>query len=372
VRALAWWGCAYLLGGFAVGLWSAESQVSWPLPIGSANALLFIACGMVWNAARIFHARPILWGALAAGATTWLIACLDDDFTQSVGARIVLSSMIVSTYTFLTAAELWRERRKEELRRCSPALLVPILHGAVFLVPIPIVSMSPSESGLASLASGWIAVFVLEVLLYIVGSAFIVLALSKERTVRILRNAATTDELSGLLNRRGFLQAADTLIAGQIRRKESVTVLMFDLDHFKKINDRFGHAIGDEALRLFSATAKASTRTSDIVGRLGGEEFAAILPSAINDALIVAERGVMVAGCPLAATVSIGAACTSSAATISALLASADAALYRAKESGRNRIVCADEAMAGTEPATGKAADKSKPAAGAAAVARAA
>src|SRR2546425_12734719 len=69
VKALAWWGCAYLVGGFSVSIWSLEGPDSL-LPPGIANALLFIACGMIWNAARLFHGRPVLWGALAAGATT--------------------------------------------------------------------------------------------------------------------------------------------------------------------------------------------------------------------------------------------------------------------------------------------------------------
>src|SRR5436305_8642503 len=59
VRALAWWGTAYLVGGFSVAVWSVESLISPPLPVGTANALLFISCGMIWNAARLFHGRPI-------------------------------------------------------------------------------------------------------------------------------------------------------------------------------------------------------------------------------------------------------------------------------------------------------------------------
>src|SRR5882757_8452144 len=212
IRALAWWGCAYLLGGFSVAMWSVEKQISPPLPAGTANALLFISCGMIWSAARLFHGRPVLWGAMCAGATVWLIACLMPDFAQSILTRIVLSSVIVAVYTFLTAAELWRERRKTLLRRW-PAIFVPILHGAVFLFPIPLASLLPSDGGMVSLASGWMAIFTLEVMLYVVGTAFIVLVLAKERTVRILRDAASTDELTGLLNRRGFLQAAEMLVA---------------------------------------------------------------------------------------------------------------------------------------------------------------
>ena len=183
-------------------------------------------------------------------------------------------------------------------------------------------------------------------MLYAVGTAFVVLVLATERTMRIHKDAAVTDELTGLLNRRGVLLAAQDLIARQARRGEPVSALMFDLDHFKSINDQFGHAIGDQALHLFAVTASASTRATDIVGRFGGEEFVALLPGTIADAKLVAERirkafesaGVTVAGCDLNATVSIGAAAGQPGTDIVALLAAADAALYRAKANGRNRV----------------------------------
>jgi diguanylate cyclase (GGDEF)-like protein len=345
VRALAWWGTAYLVGGFSVAIWSAENLISPPLPPGTANALLFIACGMIWSAARLFHGRPVLWGAMCAGAMIWLIGCMVPDFSQWAAGRIVLSSLIVSSYTFLTASELWRERRKTLLRRW-PAIFVPILHGAVFLFPIPLASLLPAERGIVSLASGWIAVFALETMLYVVGTAFIVLVLAKERTVRIQRDAASTDDLTGILNRRGFFAAAQQLVARQAKKGEPVSVLMFDLDHFKAINDRFRHAIGDEALRMFAATATGSMRASDVVARFGGEEFVAILPGSLADATAAAERvrlafqaaGEVVAGRPLAATVSIGAASAALCADVAALLATADSALYQAKANGRNRV----------------------------------
>jgi F0F1-type ATP synthase assembly protein I len=90
------------------------------MPIGIANALLFIACGMMWNAARVFHGRPVLLSALIGGAATWLFACAFADFAQWPAARVALGSIIVSSYTFATAVELWRERRKT-LRRRWPA-----------------------------------------------------------------------------------------------------------------------------------------------------------------------------------------------------------------------------------------------------------
>src|SRR5262245_49135947 len=344
VRALAWWGVAYVVG-FSVAIWSVENLISPPLPPGFANTLLFIACGMIWSAARLFHGRPVLWGAMCAGAAIWLVGCMIPDFAEWAAARIVLSSLIVSSYTFLTAAELWRERRKTLLRRW-PAIFVPILHGAVFLFPIPLASLLPAERGIVSLASGWIAVFALETMLYVVGTAFIVLVLAKERTVRIQRDAASTDELTGILNRRGFFAAAQQLVARQAKKGEPVAVLMFDLDHFKRINDSFGHAIGDEALRLFAATATGNMRASDVVARFGGEEFVAILPGSLADATAAAERVRLafqaaagsVAGRPVGATVSIGAASAELCADIASLIAAADSALYRAKTNGRNRV----------------------------------
>jgi diguanylate cyclase (GGDEF)-like protein len=361
VRALAWWGTAYLVGGVSVVIWSIESHISPPLPYGTANAMLFVACGMIWTAARLFHGRSVLWGAMIAGATIWLTACLVPEFVASTMARITLSSFIVSAYTFLTAAELWRERRKHLLRRW-PAIFVPMLHGLVFLCPIPLASVLPDDKGIVVLASGWLAVFTLEVMLYVVGTAFIVLVLSKERSVRIHRDAASTDDLTSVLNRRGFVSGARLLIERLGKRREPVSVLVFDLDHFKAINDRFGHPTGDEALRLFATVASANMRASDILGRLGGEEFVAVLPGSVSDAAVAAERvrAAFETACatmfdqPLGATVSIGVASGESGVDVLALIAAADKALYKAKANGRNRVELADESPSALPEAAGR------------------
>jgi diguanylate cyclase (GGDEF)-like protein len=146
--------------------------------------------------------------------------------------------------------------------------------------------------------------------------------------------------------------------------KEPVSVLMFDLDHFKKINDRFGHAVGDRALQTFARTAAAKLRATDIVGRLGGEEFAAILPATnLKAAAVAAERvreafevaAKEIDGLPVGGTVSIGAAATDNPdSDMDTLLVLADHALYAAKASGRNRFVLSgspeERAVASKEP----------------------
>ena len=152
IHALAWWGAAYLIGGLSVAAWSLEGLISPPMPPGIANALLFVAGGMIWNAARVFHGRPVLVSALIGGAATWLIACTFTDFAQWPAARIVLSFVIVAGYAFATAVEMWREPRKT-LRRRWPALLVPVVHGAVFLFPIPLASLLPADGGSVTLGT---------------------------------------------------------------------------------------------------------------------------------------------------------------------------------------------------------------------------
>jgi diguanylate cyclase (GGDEF)-like protein len=346
IDALAWWGVAYLIGGLSGVLWRLGDIVSPPLPTGIAVALLFVAVGMIWSAARLFHGRPVRWGAMCLGAVIWLAACMAPAFLQSPAARVMVSSIIVATYTFMIAAELWRERRKSLIRRW-PAVFVPMLHGAIFLFPVAMASL-----GVRSLATGWIAVFAIEVVLYVVGAAFIVLVLAKDRTVHRYKAAAESDPLTGLLNRRGFFEAAGALMTGKKTGQAPVSVLMFDLDHFKSINDRFGHKTGDAMLDLFAKVVRKTMRAHDVIGRFGGEEFVAILSGTLADASIAAERvrsafeaaALAPEGAKIPVTVSIGVACGMPTVSIDALIVRADAALYRAKANGRNRIE-PDDAM---------------------------
>ena len=134
-------------------------------------------------------------------------------------------------------------------------------------------------------------------------------------------------------------------------RKKPISVLAFDLDHFKSINDRFGHATGDAMLQLFASVVRTTMRVDDIIGRLGGEEFVAFLPCPVSDAAAAADR-VRVAFQAASnkgdrghvpATVSIGVASGAPATTTETLIARADTALYRAKSSGRNRVETAEE-----------------------------
>ena len=345
IRALAWWSAGYLVGALAAALWSMHEAIARAVTLDVVYALLFLACGIIWNGARMFHARPVLPAFMFGGAIMWLIVCQSPVVHESDHYRIMLGSLVIGTYTLLTAFELWRERGEQLFSRW-PAVGVLTIHGVLFLLPIPLVVLLPAHSGIA-LASGWYPILSLETLLFAIGTAFIILVMAKERSDQIHRVAASTDALTGVSNRRGFTDEAERLIRKAAWKKQPVTVLMFDLDHFKSINDRFGHATGDEALRVFAMTATLCLRATDLFGRLGGEEFAAILPGDLTVGSTAAERvrtafeeaGRQIAGQKIGVTVSIGAVTAYDLpCELSALLARADGALYRAKEAGRNRL----------------------------------
>jgi diguanylate cyclase (GGDEF)-like protein len=351
IPALGWWGAAYLIGGFSGALWQWSVRFASPVLVDIANVLLFLAVGMIWGAARLFHGRRVQWSPQLLGAAVWLVACFSPAFTHSAASRIVLSSLIVAAYTFLIAAELWHERRKSLIRRW-PASFVPMLHGAIFLFPVALATLSPAGETIRGLA-GWVAVFAIEILLYVIGAAFLVLILAKDRTVRFYKLAATTDPLTGVLNRRGFFEAAGELMERNCIGMAPVSLLAFDLDRFKSINDRFGHDGGDAVLEVFAEVVRKTMRATDVIGRLGGEEFVAMVSGTLAEAAIAAERvrsafaaaEIPLEGQRIAATVSIGIACGSPLAAVETLITRADAALYRAKANGRNRIEMDEEAV---------------------------
>lgn len=173
------------------------------------------------------------------------------------------------------------------------------------------------------------------------------LLLCKEKDDARMIQLATIDSLTGLINRHAFFDRTDSARALSLRQRSPIALMMIDLDHFKKINDCFGHATGDEALVLFAATARATLRDHDIMGRLGGEEFALVLPATdLEGAILAAERLRMTvaaavlptSGGDYSMTISVGVVVIDPHEHINAALARADHALYAAKTGGRNRV----------------------------------
>ena len=171
-----------------------------------------------------------------------------------------------------------------------------------------------------------------------------------------LEDAINHDHLTGVLSRKCFERVANESLE-QVKPQHPISLLLIDLDHFKRINDTWGHAAGDEVLRGFAALARQQIRPGDVLGRLGGEEFGLLLPdTALPDAMAVAERlrdqaeqhQVSGAFGMCRYSISIGVGWTTEAISLDHFSAQADRALYDAKNSGRNRVLVSQVAMFGT------------------------
>ncbi len=168
-----------------------------------------------------------------------------------------------------------------------------------------------------------------------------------------LRTQAMRDPLTGVWNRRAFVDLAGAQLERSRRTASPMAVMMVDLDHFKRVNDRHGHAVGDVVLKEAARRMGEALRRGDELARYGGEEFVVLLPNCNGPgARLVAERvrqrvargGVDIGGCALPVTASIGVACLRGDDSLESLVGRADEALYRAKRAGRNQISLADPA----------------------------
>jgi diguanylate cyclase (GGDEF)-like protein len=183
-----------------------------------------------------------------------------------------------------------------------------------------------------------------------VGAGFSAMRANRARNMLLaeLRRASTTDELTQLPNRRHFLARLAEELAGAQRHGTPLAVAILDVDHFKRINDTYGHAAGDLVLKETAAVLRAATRAEEMIGRIGGEEFAVVMPAtAVHAArracerLRAAQNGrafTLPSGATVRVTLSGGVAIAQPGEPIQQLMARADNALYQAKRQGRDRI----------------------------------
>jgi diguanylate cyclase (GGDEF)-like protein len=345
--ALAWWGASFILFAASTWLFGSRGLIADVWSMQASGTLMMLAYGLLWTGARVFEGRQPMLPAVAAGAVGWFLAWQFDAFAQSLPARIALASCIVAGYSGLFVRELWLGRRDGLVSRW-PVMAIAVVHAAIFPFRVPAVMSLPFPLGTPSPNVDISSLLIFTPLLYNFALVFLLMALTKERAESHQRHAATIDPLTGIPNRRGLSERAERLIARSRQESGPLTLLLFDLDRFKSINDRFGHRTGDAVLTLFTRSATESLRPLDLLGRMGGEEFVALLRGVSTDtAIAVAERvrsnfeivAGEVDGLPVAATVSVGIAHTAQAGyDFDALYAIADAALYRAKQKGRNRV----------------------------------
>src|SRR6185312_10796700 len=291
MRALAWWCAAYLVGGMSIWmLGSRGTTITDLLSIDLANALLFVACGLTWSGARLFDGRGVKPVAMFIGTFMWVGACQIPGFMASMDARVVLSSIIISGYTMVIAFEFWRGRA-EPLGSRWPAIVVLGAHACLFLLRIPFALAATAHGDVPVWENSWFPILLLESLLYVIAFAFIMMAMSKERLELKHKLASLIDPLTGIANRRAFFDETMRRLEPGSKDARPLVAILFDLDRFKKINDKYGHSMGDLVLKIFADKAKANLRPGDFLGRLGGEEFAAILSGIeLSTAFALAEQ----------------------------------------------------------------------------------
>lgn len=344
-RELGIWAFAYCV--FTIGCVLAMNRSLLPGVSGSAltNVVMVFGYMLVLHGALLLdgkRVRPILFIVLlAALAASWFIAGtgLGSIFWNHVG------SLPIAVLCALTALTLFRSRTAKGLRSRSIAIAIFVCHsifygGRAFVVPF--VTSLYGDGVLPLVAE----ITMYEAVLFTVAMPMSFLLLVREEDRARLLAASRTDFLTGLNNRQGFFELGPELL--KQGKGDSHTLLAADLDHFKAINDEHGHDAGDRVLRLFASIASETVGPGAISARLGGEEFAILLPNigkegasmvAESVARRFAEKAARSDGLGIPATVSIGLAeVQTGEMDLSELLAAADGALYRAKKLGRNRI----------------------------------
>jgi diguanylate cyclase (GGDEF)-like protein len=346
------WALANGAAMLSLLLFAASAGLPAPLAVEMPEALLGLSICALYAGFRRFLGRPTPYAVLGAGfilmlgAIAWFHYVIDD-----ADKRMAITSLLHGALSMAIAADILRPTdaaRSPYAYRftATAALLFAGGHLGRALAhlahPRMLAGAAPSLSNSFYLALGTVALPVLTM-----GAVMMV----HERMLAQAEDMANRDYLTGAWNRRALFRFADRELQRARRTGRPLSLLVLDVDHFKRINDRHGHAQGDRVLVDLTAQAGAIIRRFDLFARLGGEEFALLLPEADAEAALHAAQRLRLAmqrtlpngAGAIAYTVSIGVATLRDDESFSGLLGRADVALYAAKEAGRNTVRMADE-----------------------------
>jgi diguanylate cyclase (GGDEF)-like protein len=350
VFPLAIWALADLLAATGILALMFGAVLRQPLWSAAGGVLLCSQSGLIWKAVRNIDGKRAPFLLALLGPPAIVLAAIVPALRGATGSVSILAGAV---YTAAAAVSLWHGRSDRLIARW-PLIGFSTVHAlALGIGTYSTLSGSTGQDAVPALMSLFGFIY-FESIVFALGTAVFALALIKERDQAVSMAVAHTDGLTGIANRVHFLANGVRAIERCRRGGAPVAVVMFDLDRFKSINDRYGHALGDAVLRKFCDMTVAALRPHDLFGRLGGEEFAMVMPGCsieaayaradrIRAAFVEACR--FVEGHQVQATVSGGVSVSeTSEETLDCLLGYADAALYDAKAEGRNRIKRANRA----------------------------
>jgi diguanylate cyclase (GGDEF)-like protein len=373
-RLVGWWALIMFVQAGGLVVVSAGALANAPDLITAGLAVMLLSDNVKWTASRDFADRPTPAVWALAGPLVFLLTAFSG-MLDELRDRFVLFSMLTAFVNLGAAFELARAKG-ERLISYWPAvvLLCGTAIAVLLIVPLALSGKVPFHVPSEAYGEGWFSNISVGMVVMRIALAFVVLAMEKQQQEMKQRLIATTDSLTGLPNRRAFYERIEKLERERLAGDAQISVLFFDLDRFKEINDTFGHEIGDCVLTSFADTARDKLKAGDSVVRIGGEEFAALLVGVGPASAVALAEDIRRAfaveaerckGLPVGATVSVGVASSTrsgeGAGDISALLRQADAALYAAKRAGRNRVeLMASEGDESVKPKGAKSVRKSK------------
>ncbi|MBY3225272.1 GGDEF domain-containing protein [Rhizobium leguminosarum] len=326
------------------GIFVYSAYVSMPEKwLGIANFVLFHAgFATIWGAGKQFLTGRVSLLAIAIRALAAMVFSVVPMLSGYDGLAFIADNLAIALLLFATARQYWLARAEAP----APLLGITALYTltAISFVLCAAVLISDGKLVLGHAPSNWAEDLSLAVCIAgMTGIGALSLALHQWRLAARHRLDAITDPLTGLLNRRALFDQYGTRPMGT-----TTAVIVFDIDHFKSVNDRFGHAAGDRVLNIFAGELSAHCRTGDTAARLGGEEFVLVLKEIMpGRAELTAERirrafearEIHIDDEVLTCTVSVGVAPgRSKSLDFDAMLSAADKALYVAKRAGRNRV----------------------------------
>ncbi|WP_346895199.1 GGDEF domain-containing protein [uncultured Roseibium sp.] len=354
-QGLLYWAISFFVRVPALPLMMARGQIADRLSIELGPGLLLAGLGLGWVGTRMIAGRKVSIPIAAAPMAIWFLACQMPVVYAETGHRILVFSTLTGLYSFAIAFEFWRDAvlSGHRLKKGLAALFV--VNGTAHAVRAVYGLVINFEEGLFE-RHDVMAVSVFVPLVLVVIGTLIAMAMYREEHLDTLRYDASHDPLTNVLNRRAFFSRAEGILREGRQDGVTVALLMLDLDHFKTVNDSHGHLAGDQVLKQVCARVTGMIRRTDLFGRLGGEEFAALLKVvAPDDAMMVAEKirkavrsmAISTDQGDLSVTVSIGVAeDVGEGHGFREMMRRADSALYAAKLGGRDSVCGCSEDQA--------------------------